>query len=235
MILLTQCSAPLEFDWASELLKGLITLIFTFIGASLGLLWLQALRAKWVGKHISLEPETHHGSWSNLRVHNGSAFSMRSTYVYVSINYKPEDIDLSPPHEAMIKRSNVIQLYEDRICWALREPGDQHAPHKVALDIHPHERQTATFLRFQFYPDIMANRIAIVSEKDTRPYRVFLKPNEYYGLIKVVSADAYQAAWEIRIDPGNSPQIVELIGKQLSVREYEIKLRQYQENFNSQE
>ena len=43
---------------------------------------------------------------------------------------------------------------------------DQHVSHKVALDIHPHERQTATFLD-EFYPDIMANRIAIVSEKDT--------------------------------------------------------------------
>jgi hypothetical protein len=221
-------------DWPKAgniIFQSLTTGLLAFIAAWAGIVFFQRRRAKYIGSTVVLEPEEHHGSWTNLRIYNGSPFSMHSTCVYVTIRHQVDDVEDLPIY-AMIHNGNKKQLYEDRICWSLRQPGNTDAPHFIQLDVHPHERQTATFLCLGAET---GDHIAIVSEMDTRPYRIFLKKRQnsepYHALIKVVSADSLQASWEIEINPSNSKVLVKVI-RRLNVKKYEQVLGDYQSYYN---
>jgi hypothetical protein len=217
------------------LLGAILTGLAAFFGAWIGLFKFQKSKARYIGRKIDLIPSENHGTWTNLRVHNQSEFSMRDTYVYVSVRHTPKDIEKPPPTrerpQANINRDKLVQVYEDRICWTLQEDHKN----KFVMDVHPHERQNATFIRFG---DDTNYLIGIASENATQNYRVFLNPKPegkeaYRVLIKVVSADAYQAAWEAKIDLDDPKFRVKLVSNQLSVGEYERRLGKYQEYYNS--
>ena len=226
-------------DWAKAgniIFQASMTGSLAFLAAWAGIVFFQKRKAKYIGSNVRLKPEEHHGSWTNLRIYNGSAFSMHSTYVYVTVRHGNSDIGGQPGGlQSYIHDGNRTQLYEARICWALRESGDPNAPHFVALDVQPHERQTATFLRFGKETE---NHIAIVSERDTRPYRIFLKwrpiSEPYLALIKIVSADSYQASWEVEINPSDPKTFVKVL-RSLSVKEYESVLIDYQSYYRLSE
>jgi hypothetical protein len=187
-------------------------------GAALGLLFLQYLRAWWVGSRISVTPIEHHGQFSNIRVYNGSPFSMRDTYVYITIKHKKGDIQNS---NSYIQPLAATHVYEDRISWCLNSDGKITAK----ADTHPFERQAATLVHFANTGDL-----TFASENGVGPGRVSLLRKSYDMLIKVVAADTRQAAWFAKIDPSNEQNPITILQK-LSINQYESKLKEFQKYY----
>jgi hypothetical protein len=175
-----------------------------------------------VGSRVKISAIEHHGNFSNLRVYNGSSFSMKDTYVYIAIRHKKDDIRIS---NSYITPGASTQVYEDRISWCLNSDGKITAK----ADVHPFERQAATLVYFAKDGDMI-----FASENGIGPGRICLERKHYSVLIKVVAMDTRQAACEASIDPSNLKNPITLTGK-LSVGRYEQKLKEYQTFYYSNE
>jgi hypothetical protein len=220
----------------------LVTILSGLAGALLGLLALQYFKARFIGNHIQIEALSHVGRITNLRIYNRSPFTIRDATVYISIKHSRDDI--SPAGEggkAFIVPSSPMQVYEDRISWAMEIDGD-HGP---KMDIHPFERQAVSFVYFN--PDVANDDLQFPSEggfsfnqkmqftsgsssqsrSSFRSSRIFLHYGVYKILIKVVGTDTIPATWEVILNPDKQPRPVEISSK-LTDSEYENKLKEYQ-------
>ncbi|HYM19792.1 MAG TPA: hypothetical protein VEW28_02185 [Candidatus Kapabacteria bacterium] len=148
---------------------------------------------------------------------------MCDVFVYISIKHTPSDIYSAQSGLSFITAANQTLVYEDRITWSLEIDG-KHSP---KMDIHPYERQAATFVMFDF----ANNRyIVIASEAAYKPARVHLAPHAYEVLLKVVAKDARQSTWMLKIDPSNNANPVSE-PRSINEEEYEATLEKFRTNY----
>jgi hypothetical protein len=204
------------------------TLIGSLLGALLGLLLLQYLRAWFIGWRMELKVTVHkQNEWTNLRIYNRSPFTMRDAHIYISVKHLSNDIATPPAgRPAFISDQNRELLYEDRIYWSMMVDGKNF----TKLDIHPFERQAASFL---YFGNNTSGLFGFPSESNTSKWRIFLikRDEPYRALIKVVAADTSYRAWEVAINSATHPQIVSQPQK-LNHKEYEEKLEEYERGWN---
>ena len=124
---------------------------------------------------------------------NDNPFTMTKVVPYVTIDDSNGGILEPPPeeHAYLNPQANSISVKEDQLCWAT-QGGDKNP---VRIDIYSSEKKSL------FLGEFTSEYIQIFFGRCKSPSRVFLKPQQYSGVLKLVCADCRAKEFRFIIDP----------------------------------
>jgi hypothetical protein len=221
----TQAPSPpltqvLSFFWAL-VWASIGAFVSTMISYELFPYW----RRKRLTKRLTVSGDQTHGNQARGRVCNGGFWTIKNAIIYLRLPLCKDDVlDPPPGHKAHIRPDHIVPIDEEQLCWSVRAP----TINPVKIDIYAKERQP-------FSPCALTDprdKIIIPSEEGwpqpvdkyhdtlTTPHmRVFLRPKNYTGVLKVVSEET--DARYFRIEMINDTQKFEINIQPTSIAEWD--------------
>jgi hypothetical protein len=146
-------------------------------------------------RNTSIEPEQRHNDHIRFRLTNGGYWTMADAILYLQLDFEEEDV-LQPPEgqSADIIPGHFAPLNFDQLCWSVRDSSGRN-PMRVSI----FAKEAQPFASCQIRTDC----IIIPTELGwgTNQFRVFLRPRDYFGHLRVVSADTNGRTFRVRITP----------------------------------
>jgi len=175
------------------------------------------VKKAWATRYLRMKTDGVHGDGNNdhvnVKVENGSFFSVMAATVYITVQHKDTDLRESPQSDIETlhtPKSPGKPISGNCLCWNFRSP---NAMNPIRLDIFSGESHD--FCPFKIYRgrgviEIPSEEGWSIDKKKSgmpqqtvRVSRAFLELKKYTGSFTVVSAETFSKHFAFELDPAN--------------------------------